>query len=152
MTELNDKIFHLRDEGFTPSKIAQKLKVKKAVVNEILGSKASKGLGDIITEFTEVTGIKKVVEAVSDDCGCAARAAKLNKLFPNHKTSDLSNEDFKTLEEYFSKKLTSLSAKEQRKLVTVYNNVFGSKREVSSCSPCVRNLVRDLKKLYNGAR
>jgi len=46
----------------------------------------SKGLGDTIEKVTKVTGIKKVVEAVSDatgkDCGCGARRDALNRAFP----------------------------------------------------------------------
>ena len=44
------------------------------------------GLGDRIENFTKATGIKKVVETVSQGlnipCGCQQRKEKLNKLFP----------------------------------------------------------------------
>lgn len=46
----------------------------------------SKGLGDTIHKVTSATGIKKVVNAVSNatgkDCGCAKRRKTLNELFP----------------------------------------------------------------------
>lgn len=46
----------------------------------------SRGLGDTIAKITKVTGIKKVVDVVSDitgkDCGCQARQDKLNEKFP----------------------------------------------------------------------
>ncbi len=46
----------------------------------------SKGLGDSIEKFTKATGIKKVVDKVSEttgkDCGCKKRKKALNKLFP----------------------------------------------------------------------
>jgi len=46
----------------------------------------SKGLGDTIEKITKATGIKKVVEAVSEatgkDCGCAKRRDALNRAFP----------------------------------------------------------------------
>ena len=45
-----------------------------------------KGLGDRIEEFTKATGIKKVVDSVSQGlnipCGCQQRKEKLNKIFP----------------------------------------------------------------------
>lgn len=42
-----------------------------------------KGLGDTIEFFTKATGIDKIVDKViDDDCGCANRKKKLNKLFP----------------------------------------------------------------------
>jgi hypothetical protein len=45
---------------------------------------ALNGLGDSIEKFTEVTGIKKIVDKVSKgkDCGCNKRKKALNKMFP----------------------------------------------------------------------
>lgn len=56
----------------------------------------SKGLGDTIEKFTEATGIKTLVEKTAealgvDDCGCEARKAKLNELFP-YKREDKTEE------------------------------------------------------------
>ena len=52
-------------------------------------NKKSKGLGDSIEKFTKATGIKKVVDKVSEvtgkDCGCNKRKEKLNKMFPYKK-------------------------------------------------------------------
>ena len=49
----------------------------------------SKGLGDTIEKITKATGIKKVVEKVSEvtgkDCGCSERKDTLNRLFPYNK-------------------------------------------------------------------
>tara|TARA_R100001440_G_scaffold719_7_gene2330 strand:- start:7511 stop:7663 length:153 start_codon:yes stop_codon:yes gene_type:complete len=42
----------------------------------------SKGLGDSIEKITRATGLKKVVESVSKDCGCKKRKEKLNTMFP----------------------------------------------------------------------
>jgi hypothetical protein len=48
--------------------------------------KKSKGLGDTIEKITKATGIKKVVDTVSEatgkDCGCGQRKDTLNRLFP----------------------------------------------------------------------
>ena len=47
-------------------------------------SEKSKGLGDSIEKFTKATGIKKVVDIISEatgvDCGCTRRKEQLNKL------------------------------------------------------------------------
>ena len=95
--EMNEKVFELNDQGLAAGKIAQKLRIKKAVVLDILGNAANTGLGDTVEAITEATGIKAVVEAVSDalgvDCGCAARKEDLNKLFPNRKLNDLPTEN-----------------------------------------------------------
>jgi hypothetical protein len=46
----------------------------------------SKGLGDSIDKFTTVTGIKTIVNKVSEGlnipCGCQKRKEALNKAFP----------------------------------------------------------------------
>tara|TARA_R110000737_G_scaffold246931_2_gene257155 strand:+ start:216 stop:368 length:153 start_codon:yes stop_codon:yes gene_type:complete len=47
------------------------------------------GLGDKIESFTKATGIKKVVDAMSQGlnipCGCAQRKELLNKMFKSKK-------------------------------------------------------------------
>ena len=45
----------------------------------------SKGLGDTIEKITKATGIKKVVDLLTDDCGCDKRKEKLNNKFPYKK-------------------------------------------------------------------
>ena len=149
--ELNEKIFKLNSEGLKPAKIAMKLKIKKAVVLDILGDAANKGLGTIIEAVTEATGIKAIVEALVDDCGCAARAEKLNKAFPLRKLNDLSIEDNDYLTGFFKTNNSYVSSKEQRELVEVYNRIFNSKRVVSNCSPCVVNLIKELKDIHGAA-
>jgi hypothetical protein len=49
----------------------------------------SRGLGDSIEKFTKATGIKKVVDTMSEGlnipCGCEGRKGALNKMFPYKK-------------------------------------------------------------------
>ena len=151
--DVNEKIFSLNSEGLSPSKIAQKMKIKKAVVLDILGESANKGLGTKIADVTKALGLDVVAETVADvlgadDCGCAKRAEDLNKLFPNRALNDLSIEDFNYLTKFFKANHTYVNSKEQKELVDIFNNVFNSKRVVSNCSPCVANLIKDLKKIY----
>ncbi len=46
----------------------------------------SRGLGDTIEKFTKATGIKAVVDKVSEatgkPCGCGQRRDTLNRVFP----------------------------------------------------------------------
>ena len=153
--ETQDKIVLLNDEGLTAGKIAQKLKIKKAVVLDVLGTNVNDGLGSTIEAITEATGIKSVVDkvakAVQKDCGCAARAQKLNEVFPYRKMSNLSNEDFAYLRGWFTEPKNSVKAEEQKQLVMIYNNVFNAKRVTSTCGQCVQSMVRDLNKVYEAA-
>jgi len=46
----------------------------------------SRGLGDTIEKITKATGIKNVVEKVTNgDCGCNKRRDTLNRTFPYSK-------------------------------------------------------------------
>ena len=51
--------------------------------NKILGG--DKGLGDTVERLTKITGIKNIVDKVSEftgkDCGCAKRKKLLNEMF-----------------------------------------------------------------------
>tara|TARA_R110002020_G_scaffold235256_1_gene447403 strand:+ start:1149 stop:1547 length:399 start_codon:yes stop_codon:yes gene_type:complete len=112
----------------------------------------SKGLGDTIEKFTEKTGIKKVVEKVSEvtgiDCGCDERKAKLNKMFPYRNKECLNDEEYNWLDQYFTSKKSSVSHDEQVRMVNIHNRVLAAKREVSSCGSCVRDMVNIMKRLY----
>ena len=54
------------------------------------------GLGDVVEKITKATGIKKVVEAITDDCGCEERKEKLNKfsVWGRRKLNCISEEDY----------------------------------------------------------
>ena len=152
MENLNERIFELRDEGKTPSQIARKLKVKTAVVKDILGEAANKGAGDKVEQITEALGIKAVVEQVfGDDCGCKARKEQLNELFPNRKLNDLLTHQYEYLEAYFANAKSYVNRDDQVNLIEIYNHVFNAKRVVSSCSTCVATVVRELKQVYERA-
>jgi len=49
-------------------------------------TKTSRGFGDSVEKFTQATGIKKVVDKISEatgkDCGCKGRKDALNRAFP----------------------------------------------------------------------
>jgi hypothetical protein len=52
-------------------------------------SEAPKGLGDTVEKITKATGIKAVVDKVSEvtgkPCGCGERRDALNRMFPYDK-------------------------------------------------------------------
>ena len=153
--ELQDKIVQLHEEGFTAGKIAQKLKVKKVQVQEVLGDNAkSSGLGDSIANVTEALGLDVVAETVAaaagaDDCGCKARKEKLNEIFPYRTLSNLSTENYEYLDSFFASVSGAIRPDTQKELVRIYNEVFNAKRKMSNCSPCVASLVRELRKIYD---
>tara|TARA_R110000765_G_scaffold125512_2_gene223067 strand:+ start:604 stop:972 length:369 start_codon:yes stop_codon:yes gene_type:complete len=109
--------------------------------------KQPKGLGDQIARFTEVTGIKRLVKfAFGDDCGCDKRQEYLNLLFPRKQNPEcLEEEEYKYLKKINLYKQTKLSATHQRGILKIYNRIFNKRKEFSSCSSCVVDLINEMK-------
>ena len=116
--------------------------------------KKSKGLGDSIEKFTEATGIKSVVKYVFDklgkDCGCEARKSRLNAAFKYKSNPECLNEsEYNYLTEFFKINKQTLKYDEQREILAISNRVFNEKRELSTCGSCVRELINQMKRLYD---
>ena len=112
--------------------------------------KKSKGLGDSIAKVTKVTGIDKAIKFIAgQDCGCDERKAKLNKLFPYNKPECLTETEHNYLKEFFKIHKNTITHKEQLELLKISNRVLHTKKQVSSCSSCVKALMNELKKLYD---
>jgi hypothetical protein len=110
----------------------------------------SQGLGDTVEKITKATGIKKAVKFLAgEDCGCDERKDKLNKLIPYAKPNCLDEWEFNFLHEWFNRKTSIVTLKNQRDFVKIYNRIFNAKKKISSCNTCVRQIVLDLKKIYN---
>lgn len=116
--------------------------------------KKPQGLGDTIEQITTLTGIKKVVDAFSKatgiDCGCEERKVRLNNLIPyRRKVNCLIESDYKALKDFISPKKGSLTPNEQWQIQAIYFRVFEVKIDGSNCSSCWRDIISDLRKVYN---
>ena len=113
-------------------------------VNEI-------GLGDVVEKIAKVTGIKKVVEAITDGCGCDERKEKFNKvsLWKRRNINCISEEDYKWYVTENIAKKNKWSFQEREKLVTVYNSIFNTKVKNSNCSSCIKGYQDNLNKYIN---
>ena len=112
----------------------------------------SKGLGDTVEKITKATGIKQATDWIFDklgkDCGCDARKAKLNSMFP-YKVECLNEDEYMYLKGFFNQQKNVVNANEQKGLLIIHNRVFGTNKEQSSCGSCVKGLVDTMKRLYN---
>jgi hypothetical protein len=118
------------------------------------GRKKAQGLGDTIEQITEATGIKKVVEVFSKatglDCGCEERKVKLNNLIPyRRKVNCLTESDYEALKPFVSPKKGSLTPNEQWQIQAIYFRVFEVKLDDSNCASCWRDIINDLRKVFN---
>jgi hypothetical protein len=122
---------------------------KRRTKAEILAAE-SKGLGDTVEKVLEVTGVSKVAKwLLGEDCGCDARKAKLNELFPYRKAKCLEQPEHEWLTEWFNKKTDKITPIEQNKLFAIHSRVFGVRNEPTSCGSCILERVNQLKQVYN---
>lgn len=119
------------------------------LVNEIKED-VSEGLGDTLEKVFEKTGIKKLVKFIAgEDCGCDERKKKLNELFPYRKISCLNEDEYNVLDTFFGKNTAEIAPSDQQALLKVYNRVLNVRQEPTSCSSCWRDILNQLKKVYN---
>lgn len=113
-------------------------------------SQPVEGLGDVIEKVTEATGIKKAVKWLAgDDCGCDERREKLNKLFPSRFKADcLQKDEYEFLKNWFSQNKTRMKPSEQRDLLVIYNRVFRTKQQYTTCASCLRDINNRIKRVY----
>lgn len=104
--------------------------------------KKAEGLGDTIEQITEATGIKKLVKFIAgDDCGCDARKAKLNAMFPYNKPECLTEVEYNYLNETQVLYKNTIRPSEQDEILKIYNRVFKVRQEPTSCASCLREIV-----------
>ena len=112
----------------------------------------SKGLGDSIEKALKATGIDKVAKKVlGDDCGCSDRRDKLNKLFPYSNVRQFTEDELKIYESVLPRIKGTISGDDQSIMIRLYNKVFNANKKPSSCTPCVRETLAKLKKVYQNS-
>ena len=115
------------------------------------GRKA-KGLGDTIEQFTEATGIKAVVDKISEvtgvNCGCEERKEALNKLWTYKQVSCINETDLIWLHEFLPTKPNQLTIKMQEQLKAIYERVFNTPYRGSTCGSCWRDMINEIEKVY----
>ena len=111
-----------------------------------------KGLGDTIEQITTATGIKAVVDKISEvtgiDCGCKERKELLNKIWTYRKPNCLSNESVEWLNTFLQNKPNQLTIKQQEKLKVIYKETFNIDFQSTSCGSCWRDMIREIERVY----
>jgi len=113
-------------------------------------SNPSIGLGDTIDKITTATGIKSLVKFIAgEDCGCDQRRQKLNEMFNYRKVLCLTEVEYNYLNTFFETKIDSIKPTQQKELYAIHDRVFQIKRpELSGCADCVRQMISNLKRVY----
>jgi len=97
-----------------------------------------KGLGDVVESITTATGIKAAVdwfsEATGVDCGCDARKAKLNKLFPIKNPECLTKEEYEFIGTIIG--AHQFTHYQRQRIAEIHARVFRHKYDMPcTCSP-----------------
>lgn len=117
------------------------------------------GLGDLVEDITKATGIKKAVEALTDDCGCDERKKKWNKvkLFSKKLIPRCMNpkekKEYKETRETQKWKQTGfkIDSKTIEYFWSTYQNVFNTRvsKPCINCSPKpIIHMIQQLDILY----
>ena len=111
-----------------------------------------KGLGDTIEQITTATGIKAVVDKISEvtgiDCGCEERKELLNKIWTYRHPNCLSIESIEWLSTFLPNRPEQLTIKQQEKLKVIYKETFNIDFQTTSCGSCWRDMIREIERVY----
>ena len=91
------------------------------------------GLGDIVERFTEATGIKAIVKAVTDDCGCEERRIKWNQRFSFKMKNALTEAEYLYIKADVDSKKNVFTPQDQEEYKRIFERVFEKKVQ---CTPC----------------
>ena len=122
-------------------------------------NKNPKGLGDVVENVTIATGIKKLVDAFTNDgkdCNCDKRKEKLNKLFPiKTKANCFTEEQFNSWSKFKEVKTKTINHEQILMICELYSNIFNLPYWKPSCFACsgtaktISTMIDKLDVVYN---
>ena len=115
-----------------------------------MAKRTSRGFGDTVAKFTEATGVDKLVHFIAgEDCGCDKRKEKLNKLFPYKVPECLKEDEYTALTNLLPNMAVRVRPSDQIEFLKVYNRVFKTNEQPTSCASCLNDMLRKIKMVYN---
>lgn len=111
-----------------------------------------KGLGDSVEKALDITGVSSLAKAIiGEDCGCDERKEFLNKILKYKVVNCLEQDEFEYLSAFMERKALRVVPSEQRELLKIYNRVFNKNQQQTSCSSCLRGIIKQLDKLLKNS-
>ena len=107
------------------------------------------GLGDVIENITEATGIKAAVKFImGEDCGCDKRKEYLNQKFRFGKVPNcLTEQEYNELTTLL--KLGFFTDENQLKFNAIFERVMQEPAPMTNCASCMIDRVKRIKIVYN---
>ena len=111
-------------------------------------SQKAEGLGDVVEKVLEKTGIAKAAKFIlGDDCKCEERKEALNKIW-RRSPECLQEDEYNYLKDWFAQKRDRMKPSEQRKMLVVYNRIFKTKQQFTTCASCLRDINGKMLKVF----
>ena len=73
-------------------------------------------------------------------------------MFRHNKIECLNEDEYEFLQEWFSKRRTTVNHEYKVRLYEIYNRIFNKNQKPSSCSSCVVSVILRLEKVFNEYR
>ena len=148
---------HIELEAFRGDKRSKEYKVLKEELESLRS--APRGLGDVVKDVIESTGLDKLVEPNCE--ACKNRQSKLNdwgdkvksklsRAFRGRQVREMNDDDYQYLSEFLKDGIPSkITSVEQRRINQIYQSVSGISKRQTSCAPCVVQVVKALEVMFN---
>ena len=126
--------------------LAKKAEVQYEEVKANIDKENTVGLGDVVEKVTRATGVKKVVEAITDDCGCDERKDKFNKfvLWKRRKVNCIKQDDYVWIKDLLKRRPSRYTFEMRERLVRIHNEVLNTKHKNTKCVPCMKGLLENM--------
>lgn len=106
------------------------------------------GAGDALLKVSKIVGLSGAIEKMwGPDCGCEDRAKYLNKLMPRAAAYDITEEQAANILSIFKSIADQggrLRRLEGEQLVRAHNSLFNKTSKFSTCTPCMKAIVKPL--------
>ena len=144
-------------EAFTGDKRSKEYKLLKEELESLRNE--PRGLGDVVKDVIEATGLDKLVEpdcqackdrqSMLNDWGDKVKS-KLSRAFRGRQVREMNDDDYQYLSEFLKDGIPSkITSVEQRRINQIYQSVSGISKRQTSCAPCVVQVVRSLEVMFN---
>ncbi len=106
------------------------------------------GVGDLIAEVTQVTGIKKMAKFFSKDCGCEKYQKEINKTLPlRFKARCFTLEEYNNWKDFVENRTLTISREQVQFICKTHSDVFNRTYQ-EPCTGCsVKPLLRMIERL-----
>jgi hypothetical protein len=91
------------------------------------------GLGDVVDKITTVTGIKKLVKSITDDCGCEERRERWNEKYSFKMKNPLTEDEYNLIKMAIDTNKNKFTPQDQELYKNIFERVFEQKIQ---CTPC----------------